>query len=130
MKNRKFSLLINEFSQMSKLGNIKLGAEQCLVCHYKGRDIRIEDGQRIGLTNHIVIVAPLNVTVSREIQGEINGNFALSKDSYLAEIKSLGCCLIRHCVLPEYPRTLLGEVNQSLSIVNKILKEIENDVAD
>ncbi|MBD1177845.1 VPA1352 family putative T3SS effector [Vibrio cholerae] len=129
MKSRKFSLLTNEFAQMTKQGSLTLEAEQGLVCHYQGRDIRIEDGQRIGLTNQVVIVAPLGIKMTSKVQGKINGTFALSKDGYLTEMKSLGCCLIRHIALPEHPRTLLEEVNQSLVIVNQILKEIESNVA-
>ncbi|GHW72689.1 hypothetical protein VCSRO103_3507 [Vibrio cholerae] len=129
MKNRKFPLLVNEFSQMIKQGTLTLEAEQGLVCHCLGRDIVIEDGQRIGLTKQVVIVAPLGIKVTAKVQVEINATFTLSKDGYLAEMKSLGCCLIRHLALPEHPRTLLEEVNQSLVIVNQILQEIESNVA-
>ncbi|MCX8763596.1 VPA1352 family putative T3SS effector [Vibrio parahaemolyticus] len=129
MENRKFSLLINEFAQMTKQGRLTLETEQGLICHYKNRDIRIENGQRIGLKGQIVIVAPLKQKVTSRVQGKINGPFSLSKDGYLTEIKSLGCCLVRHISMPEHPRMLLEEVNQSLVILNQILKEIESNVA-
>ncbi|TNZ14933.1 hypothetical protein CGK53_24440, partial [Vibrio parahaemolyticus] len=37
--------------------------------------------------------------------------------------------LVRHISMPEHPRMLLEEVNQSLVILNQILKEIESNVA-
>ncbi|MCQ8200645.1 hypothetical protein NP568_25915, partial [Vibrio parahaemolyticus] len=72
---------------------------------------------------------PLTHTVTRRVHGKLQGTFSLSKEGYLTELKSLGCCVVRHISMPEHPRRLLEEVNQSLVMLNQILKEIESNVA-
>ncbi len=129
MKNRKFALLVNEFAQMIGQSAVSLERDQGLICHYQGCDLRIEEGQRIGLSNQIVVLAVVGQKVASKTQVKINGSFALSKDGYLAEIKKLGCCLVRHIPMPEHPRTLLEEVNNSLTLAKQIRQEIESNVA-
>ena len=57
MTNRKFYLLINEFTQLSNAGSLQLAGDSALVCRFDQCSVRVENGERLGLKGQILLSA-------------------------------------------------------------------------
>ncbi|MCX8768733.1 hypothetical protein [Vibrio parahaemolyticus] len=129
MANRKFQLLMSEFTQLTNGKSINLNVDQSLACHYSGMDCYVEDGARIGLHGQVLVIVPIVKKLAARQQVRLNSSFDLTRDGYVAEVKSYGCCFVRHLVAPEHPQVLLKFLSETVSVVNKLKSEITKNVA-
>ncbi|ENM5780274.1 hypothetical protein I2709_000341 [Vibrio mimicus] len=129
MANRKFQLLMSEFAQLTNGKSVNLNADQSLVCHYSGVDCYVEDGARIGLHGQMILIVPIAKKLAAKQQVHLNSSFDLTRDGYLAEVKSYGCCFVRHLIAPEHPQVMVKFLSETVSVVNKLKSEITKNVA-
>ncbi|MDN3612025.1 hypothetical protein ACODM8_16825 [Vibrio ostreicida] len=131
MKNRKLSLLLNEFVQLNQGGNLKLEANDALVCQFGARQIKIEDGARLGLDGQMVLVTELtSSSLSAEQALKLNADFRLTADGYIARIADQGYDYLRTITLPEHPQELLRLLNEFVAQATLLDNEIVHHVAD
>lgn len=130
MKNRKFILLLQEFAKLAKCSHLDIEDEQSMLCCYENVDCYIEDGSHIRLNDQLIIITPMLNVISANTQVVFNSNFSLSRDGYFVEVKGKGCCYIRHVLMPEQPQVLLSIINETVTIVKRIQKEILMYVVD
>nr|WP_282553529.1 hypothetical protein [Providencia sneebia] len=98
---------------------------------YGNIECRIEDGSRIGLSGRLIILVNLNVVeLTPEIALELNGNFNLLADSYIASIINNGYFLIRSYNIPSHVNQLHNYINEMVQITKNIIKEIGQNEID
>lgn len=131
MKNRKFSLLVSEFIQFTQGTAMKVELGDALACHYGKRLCRIEDGQSVGLANQLLILVEMpELATQPELALRLNGEFHLSLDGYLAQLRQGGFHFIRHRQMTEYPQELVCYLSESVTFAERLSIEIKKHVAD
>lgn len=131
MKNRKFSLLINDFIQLTQGTLTNVGAGDALVCRCGNRVCRIEDGHRVGLTNQLIVLVEMAELDNRpDLALSLNGDFRQSYDGYFAQLPTGEINFVRHLPIIEYPQELLHYLSETVAITSKLSKEIVQHVVD
>ncbi|AYV25084.1 hypothetical protein L1D61_25440 [Vibrio mediterranei] len=131
MEDRKFFLLIDEFANLNQGSSIKLESGDALVCQYKERQIIVENGTRLGLDGQIVLMAKLNQqSLSANLSLELNADFRLTTDGYIARISDHNFYFMRHITLPEHPQELFRLLNKFAVQVTILDTEIKRHVVD
>ncbi|WP_086775793.1 MULTISPECIES: hypothetical protein [Vibrio] len=131
MKNRKFFLLINEFVHLNHGGSLHLEGGDALICQYKERQVRVENGARLGLHGQIVLVTKINQqSLSANLSLKLNADFRLTADGYIACITEQDFDFMRHITLPEHPQELLRLLNEFVVQTTILDEEIKLHVVD
>ena len=113
MTNRKFYLLINEFTQLTNAGSLQLAGDSALVCRFDQCSVRVENGERLGLKGQILLMTKLDTSSLDANQAlKLNTDFKLTADGYIAQINEGEYEYIRHILLPEHPQELLRLLNE------------------
>ncbi|EGQ7639652.1 hypothetical protein NTE25_003592 [Vibrio cholerae] len=131
MENRRFSLLVSEFIQFTQGTVMKVKLGEALSCQYGERQCRIEDAERVGLANQLLILVEIpELTTRSELALHLNGEFHLSSDGYLARLSNGAFYFIRHRPITEYPQELVRYLSESVKIVECLSTEIKDYVVD
>ncbi|WP_114783438.1 hypothetical protein [Vibrio tetraodonis] len=130
MKNRKFSLLINEFVHLNQGSELKIDGNNVLVCHYGERQIVIEDGSRVGLEGQLILLSELenkNLTPAMAVQ--LNADFRFTGNGYIGRISGKNY-YISNLLLPEHPQKLQQLLSQFAAQADLLHIEIKSHVVD
>lgn len=100
---------------------MKVELGDALVCRYGERLCRIEDGQRVGLANQLLILVEMpELATEPELALRLNGEFHLSLDGYLAQLRQGGFHFIRHRPMTEYPQELVRYLSESVRLSEQL----------
>ncbi|WP_254053131.1 hypothetical protein [Shewanella sp. WE21] len=125
MKNKKFTLLMMEFTHLVKGSSLSLDEHQALLCRFGELKCRIEDGVRVGLTNTILIMIALDIECfPSEAALRINANLSLTAGGYIAKFKSDDYFYVRGMPLPDHPQGLLKILSDTVIIANTLRQEL------
>ncbi|MGS0628307.1 MULTISPECIES: hypothetical protein [Photorhabdus] len=124
MNNRKFIFLMRDFIQSVKASGTNFDGNQALVGMYGEIECRIEDGTRVGLPGHLILLISLSKARLDPVKAlELNGNFHLMLDSYIASINNAGYFLVRSFLIPEHTNQLHDYLNETVELVRNLMKE-------
>ena len=130
MKNRKFSLLLNEFIQLNQGDDLRLDESNVLVCHYGERQVIVEDGTRVGLEGQLILLSELNShDLTAELAVQFNADFSLTAGGYIGRIADKDYYILNHTV-PEHPQELQQLLSQFAAQADLMHGEINNHVVD
>ena len=130
MKNRKFSLLLNEFIQLNQGDDLRLDESNVLVCHYGERQVIVEDGTRVGLEGQLILLSELNShDLTAELAVQFNADFSLTAGGYIGRIADKDYFILNQTV-PEHPQELQQLLSQFAAQADLMHGEINNHVVD
>ena len=130
MKNRKLSLLLNEFVQLNQGGHLQLDGSNVLLCHYGERQIIVEDGSRVGLEGQLILLAELeHQQLSADLAVKFNADFRLTTNGYIGRISDKNY-YIRNLALPGHPQELQQLLSQFAAQADLLHCEIKIHVVN
>lgn len=131
MKNKKFALLMMEFTHLVQGASISLDEHQALLCRFGDLNCRIEDAARVGLTNTILIMVTLDIECfPAEAALRINADFALTSGGYIARFKTDDYFFVRAMPLPDHPQGLLKTLSDTVAITTALRQELNLNVVN
>ncbi|KAA1195540.1 hypothetical protein F0L16_02110 [Photorhabdus heterorhabditis] len=115
---------MRDFIQSVKASGINFDGNQALVGMYGEIECRIEDGTHAGLPGHLILLVSLSKASLEPVKAlELNGNFHLMLDSYIALINNTGYFLVRSFLIPEHTNQLHDYLNETVELVRNLMKE-------
>lgn len=124
MSERKFIFLMRDFIQSMKIPSTNFEDNRALVGKYGEIECRIEDGSRVGLSGKLIVLIKLNhIELTPEKALDLNGNFNVLADCYIASIGELGYFLIRTYLIPGHINQLHNYLNETVQIARNLIKE-------
>ncbi|HHL2502317.1 TPA: hypothetical protein ACQ301_004450 [Yersinia enterocolitica] len=124
MNNRKFVFLMRDFIQSVKIPCANVDNHQALVGMYGEIECRIEDGSRVGLSDHLILLINLSKAHLDPVKAlKLNGNFNIILDAYIMIMNESDYFLVRSCSVPSHVTQLHDYISETVRISRDLIRE-------
>ncbi|EKN4037945.1 hypothetical protein NUF46_004276 [Yersinia enterocolitica] len=115
---------MRDFINSVKIPCANFDNHQALVGMYDEIECRIEDGSRVGLSDHLILLINLRQARLDPVKAlKLNGDFNLILDGYIMIINESDYFLVRSCSVPSHINQLHDYISETVRVSRDLIRE-------